>query len=174
LNDAVPAPAIKGNGCLTVDAFTHARYMSDSNLIVHTEIVGSETWDLKKRLQKWGKFDQSAEAIGSIQKDHLNAYSLVGHIMLDDGITSRVNRKDLFDVDWTVGGAGLKNNGLTEYYSVTYSKHYHCTMVESMADWLKQDSGANQFFGGVRDLSKSGHLLSLTVCIILLLNLFLF
>jgi uncharacterized protein YkwD len=172
LNDAVPAPAISGNGCLTVDAYNHARYMSDNNLIVHTEIQGSNTLDLKERLQKWGRFDVVTEAVGSIQKDHLNAYSLVCHILLDDGITSRVNRLDMFDNQWKTGGAGLRPNGMVNYYSVTYAKHYHCTMQDSIADWLKRDSGANQFFGGVRDTS-SARILSLTVAIILLFNLLL-
>ena len=168
----MPAPAIGGNGCLTVDAYNHARYMSDNNLIVHTEIQGSNTLDLKDRLTKWGRFDVVTEAVGTMQKDHLNAYSLVCHILLDDGITSRVNRLDMFDNQWKTGGAGLKPNGMVEYYSVTYAKHYHCTMQDSIADWLKKDSGANQFFGGVRDTS-SAKILSLTIGIILLFNLLL-
>jgi uncharacterized protein YkwD len=170
LNDAVPAPAIKGNGCLTVDAYNHARYMSDNNIIVHTEIQGSSTLDLKERLQKWGRFDVVTEAVGTIQKDHLNAHSLVSHILLDDGIKSRVNRLDMFDNQWKTGGAGLRPNGMVNYYSVTYAKHYHCSMQDSIADWLKKDSGANQFFGGVKDTS-SARILSLTLGVILLLNL---
>jgi uncharacterized protein YkwD len=170
LNDAVPAPAIRGNGCLTVDAYNHARYMSDNNIIVHTEIQGSSTLDLKERLQKWGRFDVVSEAVGTIQKDHLNAHSLVAHILLDDGITSRVNRLDMFDNQWKTGGAGLRPNGMVNYYSVTYAKHYHCSMQDSIADWLKKDSGANQFFGGVKDTS-SARILSLTLGVILLLNL---
>merc|ERR1711879_995238 len=59
-NTQQPVPAIKGNGCMTVSAYDHARYMSDNNVIVHSQLVGHETYDLKARLEKWGAFDNAA------------------------------------------------------------------------------------------------------------------
>lgn len=82
LNTYTPVPAIKGNGCLIVSAYSHSLYMSDNNLIAHNELMaGGFSRDLLGRLEKWANFDTAAEAIGTLRSDHINARSLVAHIL---------------------------------------------------------------------------------------------
>lgn len=167
-----PEQPIYGNGCLIVTAYTHSEYMADNSQIEHTEKQADGSLiDLLLRVEKWGKFNLAAESLGTLMLDHFNAESFVGHLLLDDGITGKVNRVNLLKSGWHSIGVGLMPNGSVKYYTVIYASNYICTMENNISHNVKQDAVASEFFGGqksdLRQLSGASSLLKITVSSIL-------
>lgn len=164
-NEAQPVLELSGNGCLTVSSHNHAVYMAMNKLLTHDEVIGGTTDNLNSRLKRLAKFSSAGESIGTIQKKHLNSRSLIGHILLDDGIISRVNRKDLYDNNWKIVGIGFKHDGPVVYYSFIYASLYKCIKQDMISDRIKRQSGADMFFQGLqtnKDQSSIRYLQSLS------------
>jgi len=122
-----PEKPIYGNGCLIITAHEHAQYMSDHSQIEHDEMkADGSLFDLLKRVKKWANFNLAAESIGTLMTDHFNAVTLVGHLLLDDGISSRVNRNNIFRGGWKTLGVGMVLGGNVKYYDLIYANNYQC------------------------------------------------
>lgn len=169
-----PEKPIYGNGCLIVTAHEHAQYMADHGQIEHDEMkADGSLFDLLTRIKKWANFNLAAESIGTLMTDHFNAVTLVGHLLLDDGISSRVNRNNILKKGWRTLGVGMVLSGNVKYYDLIYANNYQCVQEASIDIKAKKEAGALEFFGGQKLLTQNvrrlniSNLLSFSVSILL-------
>jgi len=142
LNAATAKTALKLDLGMTYATWKHAKWLSDNNILQHAGEGGSSPGDRLAAYMSTTIFGWGENAILNwISGKAGSEEYMVADYIIDDGVSSRGHRNNIYSTTWTHIGFGIYKGPKSEYFVITFAKDYNCDKCGLIDCTMQKDCG---------------------------------